>query len=44
MADTTLPVLGAAMPIAQIEEYREWLIADQRDLEIQDACLPDTLD
>jgi len=44
MTDTSLPVLGAAMPIASLAEYRDWLIADQRDLEIQDACLQDTLD
>jgi sugar phosphate isomerase/epimerase len=44
MTTTDLPVLGAAMPIAALDEHRDWLIADQRDVEIQDACLPDTLD
>jgi sugar phosphate isomerase/epimerase len=44
MTNMNLPVLGAAMPIAALPEYRDWLIADQRDLEIQDACLPGTLD
>jgi sugar phosphate isomerase/epimerase len=44
MTDTTLPVLGAALPISGLAEYRDWLLADQRDLEIQDPCLQDVLD
>lgn len=44
MTETSLPVLGAAMPIASLAEHRDWLIADQRDVEIQDACLEGTLD
>lgn len=33
----TLPILiGAAMPIAKLATFRDWLFADQRDLEIQD--------
>jgi sugar phosphate isomerase/epimerase len=31
------------MPIAALADYREWLIAGQRDLEIQDACDPTVL-
>ncbi len=44
MTDTTLPVLGAALPVASLDEYRDWILADQRDIEIQDACLEGTLD
>lgn len=33
-----LPVVGAAMPAAKLPEYRDWLIADQRDLEIQNPA------
>jgi sugar phosphate isomerase/epimerase len=39
-----LPVLGACMPVASLAEYRDWLLADQRDLEIQDFCMPEVLD
>ena len=39
-----LPILGAAMPIAALAEHRDWLLADQRALEIQDPCLPGVLD
>jgi sugar phosphate isomerase/epimerase len=44
MTDTSLPVLGAALPISAVAEYRDWLIESQRDLEIQDPCLQDVLD
>ena len=44
MTNTSLPVLGAALPISGLAEYRDWLIADQRDIEIQDACLEGTFD
>ena len=40
----TMPVLGAAMPSAKLAAYRNWLIENQRDLEIQDAAAPDFLD
>lgn len=33
---TTLPLLGAAMPLDTLETLRDWLIADQRDVELQD--------
>jgi sugar phosphate isomerase/epimerase len=39
-----LPTLGAAMPARLLAEYREWLIADQRDLELQDPVWPEVLD
>jgi sugar phosphate isomerase/epimerase len=38
------PILGACMMIEQLPAYRDWLLADQRDLEIQDFCLADVLD
>ncbi|MFN8523970.1 MAG: sugar phosphate isomerase/epimerase family protein [Chloroflexota bacterium] len=44
MSATELPVVGAAMPISALRDHADWLIEDQRDLEIQDACLPGTLD
>jgi len=31
-----LPLLGVAAPIARLPEYRDWLIRDQRPLELQD--------
>lgn len=40
----TRPVLGAAMPIEALGRYRDWLLAEQRDLEIQDAFNPAVLD
>jgi sugar phosphate isomerase/epimerase len=40
----TSPTLGAAMPARLLPEYREWLISDQRDLELQDAVYPSVLD
>lgn len=44
MTEQTLPVVGAAMPVSALELHREWLITDQRDLEIQDGFSPDVLD
>ena len=40
----TLPVLGAAMPSSKLADYRDWLLENQRDLEIQDAAEPSFLD
>lgn len=40
----TLPVVGAAMTVEWLDTYRDWLIADQRDLEIQDFINPYILD
>jgi sugar phosphate isomerase/epimerase len=39
-----LPKIGAALPIEALPTYREWLIAGQRDLEIQDPFNPAVLD
>jgi sugar phosphate isomerase/epimerase len=33
---TDLPLLGAAMPLSALETYRDWIVEEQRDLEIQD--------
>ncbi|MGI3169059.1 sugar phosphate isomerase/epimerase family protein [Pseudooceanicola sp. C21-150M6] len=40
---TTLPLLGAAMPLDTLETHRDWLIADQRDLELQDFIKAEVL-
>jgi sugar phosphate isomerase/epimerase len=36
----SLPVVGAAMRSDMLKQYVSWLIADQRDLEIQDPAWP----
>jgi sugar phosphate isomerase/epimerase len=41
---THLPVIGAALPIAALAQYADWLKAQQRDLEIQDPFNPTVLD
>lgn len=43
MSDTALPVLGACLPIDAIPAYRDWIMSDQRDIELQDFCFPDVL-
>ena len=43
MSDTALPVLGACLPIDAIPTYRDWIIASQRDVELQDFCFPEVL-
>lgn len=40
---TDLPLLGAAMPLDALETYKDWIISDQRDLEIQDFVMADVL-
>lgn len=40
---TSLPVLGAAMTLEGLETYRDWIIADQRDLELQDFVSAEAL-
>ncbi len=40
---TSLPVLGAAMPLKALESHRDWIIEDQRDLELQDFITADVL-
>lgn len=42
MADLPLPI-GAALNVADLPTYRNWLIEGQRDLEIQDFCAPKIL-
>lgn len=44
MTDHPLPILGVALPVAGLDEYRDWILEDQRAVEIQDACLEGTLD
>lgn len=39
-----LPLIGAAIRLPEIPQYIDWLVADQRDLEIQDPCYPGYLD
>lgn len=39
-----LPLVGAAMPTLHLDNHLEWLLADQRDLEIQDFAMPSLLD
>jgi sugar phosphate isomerase/epimerase len=43
-ANTELPILGAAMEMASLPKYIDWLVEKQRPLEIQDPCLPGVLD
>lgn len=43
MPPSHLPVLGACMPIDSLVEYRDWILADQRDVELQDFCFPSVL-
>lgn len=40
----TLPTVGAALPSTMLADYLDWILADQRDLEIQDATNPHCLD
>ncbi|WP_353474685.1 sugar phosphate isomerase/epimerase [Salipiger sp. H15] len=40
---TSLPLLGAAMPLDTLETLRDWVIADQRDLELQDFTTAEVL-
>ncbi len=44
MPDKRLPTVGAALPIKKLVDHRDWLLEGQRDLEIQDAFMPDVLD
>jgi len=38
------PIIGAAMPSTYLAQHRDWLIENQRDLEIQDFANPNVLD
>lgn len=40
----TLPTIGAALPLAHLDTYRDWLIEGQRDLELQSFHTHDVLD
>ncbi|AJE47835.1 sugar phosphate isomerase/epimerase family protein [Celeribacter indicus] len=40
---TSLPVLGAAMPLDVLETHGDWIKAGQRDLELQDFITADVL-
>jgi sugar phosphate isomerase/epimerase len=42
MADLPLPI-SAALMVADLPTYRDWLVADQRDLELQDFLKPQVL-
>jgi sugar phosphate isomerase/epimerase len=37
-------IVGAALPVSQLEAHRDWLVERQRDLEIQDPFRPEVLD
>jgi len=44
MSDTNLPLpIGAALMVADLPQFRDWLIQGQRDLEVQDFLLPEVL-
>jgi sugar phosphate isomerase/epimerase len=42
MADLPLSI-GAAINVSHLPQFRDWLIKDQRDLELQDFIAPDVL-
>lgn len=44
MTSHTRPVLGAALNLAGIETHRDWLLEQQRDLEIQDFITAEVLE
>jgi sugar phosphate isomerase/epimerase len=44
MLNDTLPLIGAAMPSTHLDQHLDWIISDQRDLEIQDFALHTTLE
>ncbi len=41
---STLPIVGAALTSHHLPHHLEWILANQRDLEIQDITDPDLLD
>lgn len=43
MTQETLPLIGAALAVDELEQWRDWLIQDQRDLELQTFHHPDVL-
>jgi sugar phosphate isomerase/epimerase len=44
MTPQTLPAVGAALRVQELQPYVDWLLDDQRDLEIQDPVWVETLD
>ncbi len=44
MSERALPVVGAALTIAELATYRDWLLEAGRDVEIQDPAYPMFLD
>lgn len=44
MTQATLPVLGAALTVGELKDHIEWIKADGRDVELQDAVYPTLLD
>lgn len=38
-----LPILGAALTLKGLQLHRDWILDKQRDLELQDFCLPGAL-
>jgi sugar phosphate isomerase/epimerase len=43
MTSPNLPVLGVALPLAGLRQHHDWILEKQRDLEIQDFFLAETL-
>ena len=41
---TDLPLLGAAMTVSELETFQEFILSENRDLELQDFCAPGMLD
>lgn len=39
----TLPVIGAALGVSELPQFRDWLLEKQRDLELQSFTTPDVL-
>ncbi|NTU82094.1 MAG: sugar phosphate isomerase/epimerase [Chloroflexales bacterium] len=44
MDQRDLPLIGAALMVADLATHAEWLVGGQRDIEIQDPFIPDVLD
>lgn len=44
MFTNPLPVVGAAMPVSALSGHADWLLEGQRDLELQDPCMPAVMD
>lgn len=41
---TDLPLLGAAMTVSELDTLQDFILSDNRDLELQDFCAPGALD